>query len=108
MMGDMDALLLIQNDNSTGQRAIPGKAFEYLGTGKPIATITPHPSDLHDLISEWNLSTCAHHDIEGAQGLLQQLMLPFEATPDLAMRYTRRSLSGVMATLLDQMVTNTP
>lgn len=104
MMADMDALLLIQNNNSTGQRAIPGKAFEYLGTGKPIATIAPSPSDLHDLITEWNLTACTHDDVEGAQGLLKQLTLPFESKPDLAQRYTRRSLSGVMASLLDQMV----
>jgi len=49
MMQRMDALLLIQNDNDTGRKAIPGKAFEYLATQRPIGVIVPMPSDLGDL-----------------------------------------------------------
>ena len=40
-MMDMDALLLVQNNNQTGQWAIPGKAFEYLATGIPIGIVCP-------------------------------------------------------------------
>ncbi len=104
MMADMDALLLIQNDNTTGQRAIPGKAFEYLGMGKPIATMAPQPSDLHDLITEWGMSTCIHGDANAAMQMLQNLMSPSETPKELAQRYTRPTLSGEMAELLNGMV----
>ena len=103
MMADMDGLLLIQNDTSTGQRAIPGKAFEYLGTGKPMATITPVPSDLDALVSSWNFSTCGHGDADAATRMLKTLMSPHTDTAELAQRYTRRALSASMADILRDM-----
>lgn len=100
MMADMDGLLLIQNDTSTGQRAIPGKAFEYLGTGKPMATIAPVPSDLDALVTSWNFSTCGHGDAEAATRMLETLMSSHTNTAELAQRYTRRALSASMANIL--------
>jgi len=103
MMADMDGLLLIQNDTTTGQRAIPGKAFEYLGTGKPMATIAPLPSDLDALVTSWDCSTCGHRDAEAARHMLETLMGQHTDTTELAQRYTRRALSASMADILRKM-----
>ena len=103
MMADMDGLLLIQNDTTTGQRAIPGKAFEYLGTGKPMATIAPLPSDLDALVTSWGCSTCGHQDAAAARHMLETLMTPHTNSAELAQRYTRRALSASMADILREM-----
>lgn len=107
MMQEMDGLLLIQNDSTTGQRAIPGKAFEYLATGKPIATVTPHPSDLHDLVASWNLTSCRHDDATAAMEMLRALHQDAGTDPGLARRFSRSTLSHGMAEILNH-ISSTP
>ena len=100
MMQRMDALLLIQNDNATGQRAIPGKAFEYLAAGRPMGVIAPVPSDLADLADQWELSPCHHQDEEGATTMLEKLCNGTGTETGLAARYSRPALTTEMGRVL--------
>ena len=105
-MMTMDALLLIQNDNKTGQWAIPGKAFEYLATGLPIGVVTPMPSDLGDLTSEWGLTTTHHQDVAGCLRMLDTLFKPYAGNVEAALTYSRKTLTTKMAASLNHMTSN--
>ena len=100
MMQRMDALLLIQNDNATGQRAIPGKAFEYLAAGRPMGVIAPVPSDLADLADQWKLSPCHHQDVDGATSMLDMLCNGKGPGSGLSARYSRPALTTEMSRVL--------
>jgi len=102
-MGAMDGLLILQNRSESGRHAIPGKAFEYLAMNKPMAVVTPSPSDLTDLVTEWGFPTIGHEDADAAHDLLQTLM-DHPGTPEAArMAYTRRALTGRLAECLDEL-----
>ena len=101
-MMEMDALLLVQNNNQTGQWAIPGKAFEYLATGIPIEVVSPMPSDLGDLSKEWGFSPTHHEDVEGCSNMLNNLFEPYESKPEVAMTFSRRTLTTKMAGCLNE------
>lgn len=100
-MRRMDGLLLIQNDNDTGQRAIPGKAFEYLATGRPMAIVAPIPSDLDELAREWGLSPTGHHDARGAMAMLEGLFQQSGDRREHIDRFSRRHLTASIARCLD-------
>ena len=104
MMQRMDALLLIQNDNDTGRKAIPGKAFEYLATQRPIGVIVPMPSDLGDLATSWQLKPCAHNDMDSAMEMLATLQSSKGVDPAIGTQFSRRSLTGQLARCLDGMI----
>lgn len=103
-MNTMDALLLVQNDNDTGQRSIPGKAFEYLATGQPLAVVTPVPSDLATLVSSWGLAPTPHADETGFLSLLDGLFDGQSQLEGLASKYTRQALTRELAQHLNAMV----
>ena len=105
MMEKMDALLLIQNNNDTGRKAIPGKAFEYLATGRPIGVVAPMPSDLGKLAEDWGLQPCGHSDIQAANAMLENLMDNAGCDQDLQELYSRPALTAQLAKVLDAMTT---
>ena len=50
-MSPCHALVILQNNNNeTGRRTIPGKAFEYLATGRPLIAGGALDSDLERLL----------------------------------------------------------
>ena len=102
----MDALLLAQNNNQTGQWAIPGKAFEYLATGIPIAVVCPMPSDLGDLTAEWGLTAAHHDDVEGCTNMLHALFLPYTSNLQVALNFSRKTLTTKMASCLNEISDN--
>lgn len=106
MMQRMDALLLIQNDNATGQRAIPGKAFEYLATGRPMAIVAPTPSDMEDLGKECGIATCAHADDAGAMEMLVNLQRSGGVDPAIIQRFSRPALAAQTASILNGLATD--
>lgn len=105
-MMDMDALLLVQNNNQTGQWAIPGKAFEYLATGIPIGIVCPMPSDLGDLTSEWGLTPAQHEDVEGCNSMLHALFAPYSSNLDVALKFSRKTLTTKLAHCLNSISDN--
>lgn len=92
-MQQMDGLLMLQNRSESGRHAIPGKAFEYLALGKPLAVVTPSPSDLTDLLAEWGFPTIGYEDEPAAMALLERLHNHPGPDPSIRQAYTRRSLT---------------
>jgi len=100
-MAAMDSLLILQNRSESGRHAIPGKAFEYLALGKPMAVVTPSPSDLTDLVGEWGFPCIGYDDADAAFALLGTLM-DHPGTPEsVRSAYTRRALTARLAQSLD-------
>jgi len=106
MMMDMDALLLLQNNNDTGARAIPGKAFEYLATGRPMAVVTPIPSDMDEIAREWELMPTRHDDVQGASQMLESLWTEGVRKREHIDRFSRRTLTKRMAHALNTLIPN--
>lgn len=104
-MQKMDALLILQNRSESGRFAIPGKAFEYLAMGKPMAVVTPAPSDLSDLMSEWGFQTIGYDDQDEAEALLDSLYTHAGPDPGLRHAYKRSNLTRKLAQALDQLTT---
>ena len=102
-MQSMDALLMLQNRSESGRRAIPGKAFEYLALGKPLAVVTPSPSDLTDLIGEWGFPTMGYDDAEAAFDLLQQLHGHPGPEAHIRQAYTRTALTQRLSAHLNDL-----
>ena len=102
-MQSMDALLMLQNRSESGRRAIPGKAFEYLALGKPLAVVTPSPSDLTDLIGEWGFPTIGYDDAEAAFDLLQQLHGHPGPEAHIRQAYTRTALTQRLSAHLNDL-----
>lgn len=102
-MQSMDALLMLQNRSESGRRAIPGKAFEYLALGKPLAVVTPSPSDLTDLIGEWGFPTMGYDDPDAAFNLLQQLQGHPGPEAHIRQAYTRTALTQRLSAHLNDL-----
>ncbi len=103
-MQRMDALLMLQNRSESGRHAIPGKAFEYLALGKPLAVVTPSPSDLTDLIAEWGFPTIGYDNVEAATTLLESLHGHPGPDPGIREAYTRRALTQRLSDHLNDLV----
>ena len=103
MMMEMNALLLLQSNNETGERCIPGKAFEYLATGRPMAVVTPVPSDLDEIAREWKLQPTGHDDVDGATQMLKGLFTHNSERRAHIDRFSRKTLTTLLASALDTM-----
>ena len=103
MMMEMNALLLLQSNNDTGERCIPGKAFEYLATGRPMAVVTPVPSDLDEIAREWKLQPTGHEDVDGATQMLKGLFTDHSERREHIDRFSRKTLTRLLANALDTM-----
>jgi glycosyltransferase involved in cell wall biosynthesis len=64
-MSQCHALVILQNNNDTGRRTIPGKAFEYLATGRPLIAGGALDSDLERLLQSWGFGMCGMEDDAG-------------------------------------------
>ena len=64
-MSQCHALVILQNNNDTGRRTLPGKAFEYLATGRPLIAGGALDSDLERLLQSWGFDMCAMEDEAG-------------------------------------------
>lgn len=104
MMQSMHALLLIQNDNTTGERAIPGKAFEYLATSRPMGVVTRVPSDLSTLTDEWGVHSCRHANQEEAINMLEKLSSGTGPDRQMVEHYSRPALTRQMSRVLDSII----
>jgi len=102
-MGMCHGLVMLQNNNPTGQRTIPGKAFEYLAAGRPLVVAGALNSDLERLVQSWGCSMCAMDDVAGF--LLQLGGVARGQTPQADSRIFQRDvLSQQFAQLLDSLM----
>ena len=73
-MSPCHALVILQNNNETGRRTIPGKAFEYLATGRPLIAGGALDSDLERLLGSWGFDLCGMEDDQGFAHQIQQAL----------------------------------
>lgn len=88
----------------------PGKAFEYLGSGKPIVAMLPQ-NQIRDILSAFDHTYIVDpNDHEGLARILVELarlhadgMLPVPDPGKIA-RYDRRSLTGTLAGIFNDIL----
>jgi glycosyltransferase involved in cell wall biosynthesis len=103
-------LLLMINNSPNAQLLIPGKLYEYLGSGRPVIMIGPKDSDAAKVIHLANGG--AVHDFKDVEGLKARIMEYYaryqssslQGTTSGIEKFTRRSLAGEFAKTLDEIV----
>lgn len=107
-----DALLLIVDESKESKEIVPGKVFEYLGTGRPILTIAPTDGAVAELIYRTKAGLVAHQSqVELiAKNILELLKMwetksRFEPDFDEISKYSRKEHTKTLATILDQICT---
>ncbi len=114
---DADLLLLIVDEADDSHAIVPGKVFEYLGSGRPILAIAPHGSAVERLLEETNAGAVADRDeISRCAELIERSYrhwrgeLPAPFTPDRAaiQRYERRTAAQQLAMLLSELTQTAP
>ncbi|HUR32001.1 MAG TPA: hypothetical protein VMZ69_11265, partial [Saprospiraceae bacterium] len=102
-------LLLIMINSPNAKTVIPGKLFEYLGSGRPVLAICPKDSDSAKVIELTNGGVV--HEENDVQGLKSRLLEYFalykngtlKGTAEGLEKFTRRSLAGDYSKLLDEL-----
>lgn len=106
-----DALLLIVDESKESQEIVPGKVFEYLGTGRPILAICPTNGAVADLISATNSGLIAHQS--ETDNIANNFLILFNSwksgsdfTPNFneIRKYERREHTKKLANLLNSLV----
>jgi glycosyltransferase involved in cell wall biosynthesis len=104
-----DALLLVVDECDESDEVVPGKVYEYIGSGHPLLAVAPERSAIADLIVETRSGYVAHQsNIAGiAQAFLRLYRDHVNGTRSLApdteaiARYERKNTTGELAGLLD-------
>jgi glycosyltransferase involved in cell wall biosynthesis len=105
-----DTLLLVVDECDESDEVVPGKVYEYIGSGRPVLAVAPETSAIAELIAETRSGYVAHQsNISGiARAFLAlyndhvhgtESLLPDRAAIE---RYERRSITGELARLLEQ------
>jgi glycosyltransferase involved in cell wall biosynthesis len=112
LLRSADLLFLPMQNLPAGHRAtiVPGKTYEYLGSGRPVLAAVPD-GDAHDLITaSANAWACRPDDVAGMAEILRRELLhkrahgrrPDTPRPELA-RHERRRLGAELAALVDEL-----
>lgn len=104
-----DALLLVVDECDESDEVVPGKVYEYIGSGRSLLAVAPERSAIADLIHETRGGYVAHQsNIPGiAEGFLRLYRDHLAGTRSLEpdteaiSRYERRTTTGRLAGLLD-------
>jgi glycosyltransferase involved in cell wall biosynthesis len=105
-----DALLLVVDECDESEEVVPGKVYEYIGSGRSVLAVAPEKSAIADLIAETRSGYVAHQsNIAGiAHAFLTlyrdhlsnaQSLVP---DTDAIARYERRNVTGELAHLLER------
>jgi glycosyltransferase involved in cell wall biosynthesis len=108
-----DLLFLPMHDLPDGVRAglVPGKTYEYLGSGRPILAAVPD-GDARDLLGEaGNAFLCGPRDVAGMTEILttriaewRRAVKPRPPQSNLVARYERHRQTEQLANLLDRVL----
>lgn len=105
-----DLLLLVVDEAEDSHAIVPGKVFEYLGSGKPILAIAPHSSAVERLLHETGSGIvvdrtepeqCAHIVERFYRSWQTNTEPPLSPRWDRIRRYERRTAAQQLARLLD-------
>lgn len=109
-----DALLLVVDECDESDEVVPGKVYEYIGSGRPLIAVAPERGAIADLIAETRSGYVAHQT--NLDGIARAFMTLYNdhingthsLTPDTAAisRYERRNTTQQLAGLLDKLVGN--
>lgn len=111
---ESDLLLLIHGDSTASRGNYSGKIFEYLGCNRPTLVIAGPGNVAAELIMAAHAGVATAHDPDAIAEVLLDYYRRWKAgrfdyQPDWAIiqRFTRRNLTGRLANILDQLVTET-
>lgn len=101
-------LLLLINNSPNSRTIIPGKLYEYLGSGRPLLAIGPKDSDSAKVVELTKGG--ALHNYEDVEGLKKSILAFFAAYETGSLKgnaegieqFTRRYLAGKFAELLGE------
>lgn len=104
-----DALLMIVDDFVGNDEIVPGKVFEYIGSGKPIITIAPEGA-VAEVIRETGSGLVADaRDIERIADIVftfyqawKEKRPAIQQNRDAITRYERKEITRQLASLLDE------
>ncbi len=108
MQKESQVLLLLINNTPNVQGFVPGKLYEYMASGRPMLAIGPVDGDSARIINECKPGTI--HGFEDFAGLKEAIRGLFQQyldgnlevdTKDIT-KYSRRSVTGNMAAILDK------
>lgn len=104
-----DALLLVVDVTSDSEEIVPGKVYEYIGTGKPVIAVAPERGAIADLIAETRGGFVAHQT--NVRGIADAFLTLYndhingthtiEQDAQAVARYERRNVTGMLARLLE-------
>lgn len=105
-----DALLMVVDDFKGNEEIVPGKVYEYIGSGRPIITLAPEGA-VTQVVEETASGRCARsRDIDGIADIFLDFYLQWEAGTlgtaqhrDDVARFERREVTRRLAALLDEM-----
>ncbi len=101
-------LLLVINNAPSSQAMLPGKLYEYLGSGRPILCIGPLESDAAKLLEMTKGGIV--HDYDDMEGIKRRILDDFKlyqsgqlsGSAEGIEKFTRRHMAGEFAKLLEQ------
>lgn len=105
-----DALLLIVDESKESEEIVPGKVYEYIGTGKPLIAIAPNNSAIAKLMIETNGGLVAHQtELDKIADIFYKYYKAWEdnrmliepITEEVA-KYERRNAAKKLAELLEK------
>lgn len=106
-----DALLMVVDDFQGNEEIVPGKVYEYMGSGKPIITLAPEGA-VTRVIEETRSGRCARsQDVAGIADIVldyyrqwKEGRLGLEQRRELVTPFERREVTRRLAALLDELV----
>ncbi len=101
--------LLVINNSPNARTIIPGKLYEYLGSGRPLLAIGPKDSDSAKVIEQTKGGVV--HEYDDVEGLKNRILDYFnlykqgnlKGNAEGTQRFTRRYLAGEFAKVLDSL-----
>ena len=108
-----DLLFLPMHDLPAGMRAglVPGKAYEYLGSGRPILAAVPDGDARELLLEAGNARVCRPSDVAGLATAIRAELERWRAgvpppapRPEVIARYERRRQAGALAAVLNEVL----
>jgi len=110
-----DALLMVVDDFAGNEEIVPGKVYEYMGSGKPVITLAPEGA-VTAVIEETRSGRCARsHDIDAIAAIFLDYYRQWQngtlGTDQLRAsvdQYERRAITRRLAALLNAVTSSTP
>jgi len=102
-------VLLVINNSPNAQTIIPGKLYEYLGSGRPLLAVGPKESDSAKVINMTNGGVVLeHNDVEGLANQLISLFHQYQSgslksNAQGIQQFTRQNLAGEFAKVLNKL-----